>query len=77
MSVQEGKILNLLLRHSGTVVPREALYYGIWGRTGAGSRVVDMHVSKLRSKLESLQRDLPESNRVKIATVHGEGYYIR
>ena len=77
LSAQERKILSFLVRNGGAAVPREALYYGIWGATGAGSRVVDMHVSKLRSKLRDLQRDLSEEERISIITTRGEGYCIR
>jgi DNA-binding response OmpR family regulator len=77
LSAQERKILSFLLRTPGAAVPREALYYGIWGTRGTGSRVVDMHISKLRSKLKDLQRDLPGGDRLSIITMRGEGYCIR
>ncbi len=77
LSAPERKILSSLIRHSGAVVPREALYYRIWGVAGTGSRVVDMHISRLRNKLKSLQRDLPPGEKVAIITVRGEGYCIR
>lgn len=77
LSAQETKILALLLRDPGAIVPREAMYYGIWGKTGSGSRVVDMHVSRLRNKLASIQRSVPQRERLAIKTARGEGYVLR
>jgi DNA-binding response OmpR family regulator len=77
LTAQEGKILSLLLRNPGSAVPREALYYAIWGRTGGRSRVADMHISKLRKKLARLQKEIPTGQRVEIASVSREGYAIR
>jgi len=54
-------------------VSREALYYGIWGRSAAGqSRAVDMHIASLRKKLRRL---FPESGDC-IRSVRGVGYLI-
>ena len=77
LSAQERKILSFLIRNNGDVVPREALYYGIWGSSAEGSRAVDVHISKLRNKLKRLQRDLSPGKRVAITTIRGEGYSIR
>ncbi len=77
ISFQEGRILAMLLRHRGAVVPREALYYSIWGKNGAGSRVVDMHIAALRRKLTDVQRHLSANERVRIGTARREGYFIR
>ena len=76
VTVQEQRIFSMLVRHEGTTVPREALYYAIWGTTGDTSRVVDLHISKLRSKMAVLQESIPQQNRVRIVTVRGEGYVI-
>lgn len=76
ISAQERKILALLCRHPGVAVHREALYYAIWGKTGDTSRVVDMHISKLRRKLAELQNGLPETNRIELKTLRGEGYAL-
>jgi len=77
ISAQERKIFSLLCRHPGVVVPREALYYSIWGRVDANSRVVDVHISRLRRKLSLLQTHLPEAERIEVTTSRGEGYAIR
>jgi len=77
LSAQERKILSFLIRKAGDTVPREALYYGIWGYAAEGSRAVDMHISKLRNKLKHLQRNIKPGKRVTITTIRGEGYTIR
>ncbi len=76
LSVQEYRILSLLIRQEGTAVPREALYYGIWGKLGGNSRAVDVHISKLRAKIAGLQSGIPREHRAEIVSIHGEGYAI-
>ncbi|MBN1687005.1 MAG: response regulator transcription factor [Spirochaetales bacterium] len=77
LSAQEMKILALLLRHPRVVVPREALYYAIWGKAGTGSRTVDVHISSLRKKLAGLQCSLQPEERIEIKTARRLGYVIR
>ena len=68
----EFSMLELLVRRAGTAIPRLELLEAVWGyrpeRT-SDSRVVDVHVSRLRSKLE----DDPE-NPTLILTARGTGY---
>ncbi|RKX79565.1 MAG: hypothetical protein DRP87_02685 [Spirochaetes bacterium] len=74
ISVQEYTILKVLIQNRGTVVPREALYYALWGKPGGDSRVVDMHISSLRKKIKSL---VPESKlKGTIKTARKSGYII-
>lgn len=73
LSLQEARILRLLLHQRGEPVPREALFYAVWGRPPTGeSRVVDVHVSNLRGKLRRL---FPES-RGCLRSVRGVGYLL-
>jgi DNA-binding response OmpR family regulator len=73
LCAQEQGILRLLAANAGVPVSREALYYGIWGRSAAGqSRAVDMHIASLRKKLRAL---FPESGDC-IRSVWGVGYLI-
>ncbi len=72
LSHQEYKICQSLLKNRGQIVPREVLYYAIWGKPSDSSRVVDVHISSLRKKLESL---LLESKGC-ISSVRGCGYVI-
>ena len=76
ISYQEFRIFKLLAEHEGTPVPRESLYYTIWGRPDPKSRVVDMHVSKLRKKLQSLLNGAADSGGALISSVRGEGYAL-
>jgi DNA-binding response OmpR family regulator len=74
VSLPEYRILAALLRHRSEPVPREVLYYAIWGRSGQGrSRVVDVHVSSLRRKLLGL---FPESAGC-LRCLRGAGYLLR
>jgi hypothetical protein len=73
LCAQERSILRLLAANRGEPVSREALYYGIWGRSAAKeSRVADMHIASLRRKLRRL---FPESGQC-IRSVRGVGYLI-
>lgn len=76
VSMQEYRILKLLMRHPGEIVPREALHYTIWGKPRPGSRGVDMHLSKIRKKLRIIQAEIPEDKKIKIVTVRGDGYLL-
>ncbi|TVR32604.1 MAG: winged helix family transcriptional regulator [Spirochaetaceae bacterium] len=73
LSAAEYRILQLLLRYAGEVVSRESLYYAIWGRGGANSRTVDVHISSLRCKLRTLASD---AGSCAIQSVRGEGYLL-
>lgn len=68
----EFNLLELLFKHSGEPVSRAEILQQLWGyapRRIADMRVVDVHVARLRAKVESDQRN-PEF----ILTVRGVGY---
>jgi two-component system alkaline phosphatase synthesis response regulator PhoP len=66
----EFELLHALARHRGRVLSREQLIEQVWGYDYYGDeRVVDVHVGRMRKKLE----DDPE-NPTLIATVRGAGY---
>ncbi len=70
LSAREMKLLQFLLEHRGEVVGRDELLGAVWGHTSAPlTRTVDMHVAKLRKKIE----DDPANPR-HIITVHRAGY---
>ncbi len=70
LSRKELELLRYFLEHEGRVLPREELLDGVWGADAYPStRTVDMHVLKLRRKLEPD----PEGP-VHLLTVHGVGY---
>jgi DNA-binding response OmpR family regulator len=71
LSHPELLLLRALLKNRGRIVPREVLFYALWGKPPSKpSRVVDMHISSLRRKLGTLLFSNP------IATVRGMGYFI-
>ncbi len=70
LSRQELELLRAFLGHVGTTLPREKLLDLAWGRDEfPTTRTVDMHVLKLRKKIE-LDPEDPQH----IVTVHGVGY---
>ena len=67
---KECKVLELLHKNFGELIPRETLMQEVWINEGViTGRSLDMFVSKLRKKLS---RD-PE---LRITNVHGKGYKL-
>ncbi|MCK5199877.1 MAG: response regulator transcription factor [Spirochaetales bacterium] len=75
ISIEEYKILKMLIQNLGEPVPREALYFVLPGNHKKNSRVVDMHISNLRKKIQQL-RIKSESACGNIKSVRGYGYII-
>jgi len=72
LSAREFQLLAYFLRHRGEVVTREALLEQVWGyQQMPFTRTVDMHIAKLRKKIESD----PAAPRL-IITVHRLGYKL-
>ena len=70
LSAREIALLEHLIVHRGEVVTREELLRGVWGYESLPlTRTVDMHVAKLRRKIEPNPME-PTF----IVTVHGAGY---
>ncbi len=68
----EFDILHALARHAGRVLSREQLIEQVWGYDYYGDeRVVDVHIGRLRKKLEEDAGD-PET----VITVRGVGYRL-
>jgi DNA-binding response OmpR family regulator len=68
LTATEARILELLMRRSPTVITRRTIAVQVWEEEAdaVGSNTIDVHVGRLRSKLEgSLAR---------IETVRGSGY---
>lgn len=73
LTSKEFDILELLIKNPGRVYSRENLLNIIWGYDYQGDiRTVDVHVHRLRDKLES-DPSAPDL----IATKWGVGYYIK
>lgn len=70
MTARELKLLKYFIEHRGQVVGREELLDSVWDYNEAPlTRTVDMHVAKLRKKVE----DTPAEPKY-IVTVHRVGY---
>jgi two-component system alkaline phosphatase synthesis response regulator PhoP len=62
---KEFALLELLTKHAGELVTREAIYTSIWGReVVVGDRTIDVHIRKLRQKIGEQH----------IHTIKGVGY---
>lgn len=68
LSFKEYSLLLILLEADGKVVSREELLTKVWGEFYEESRTLDVHIRKLRVKLEN--------SGVKIETVKNIGYKI-
>jgi DNA-binding response OmpR family regulator len=73
LTTKEFELLRLMMAHPNRVFSRDALLEHIWGYDYFGSsRTVDMHISRLRDKIE----DDPTSPTY-IVTVRGVGYKFK
>lgn len=69
---REFRLLEFLVRHADQVVTRTMLFEEVWNYRSVGpTNVIDMHISKLRRKLD------PDSSESVIRTVRGAGYMLR
>ena len=74
VTAAERALLELLIRHSGETVSRDALFYALWGTEGGSSRLVDVYVSRLRRRLREV---LPSESLVDpLRSVRGRGYTL-
>ena len=72
LTATEFRLLEMLASNRGRVVSRETLLARVWGYAAADTRTVDMHVFRLRRKIE---KD-PE-NPALLHTVRGRGYRLQ
>jgi DNA-binding response OmpR family regulator len=73
LSSRELRLLAFFIAHKDEVIDRDVLLSGVWDLEDAPiTRTVDVHVSKLRKKLE----DDPTNPRF-LVTVHRAGYKLR
>ena len=72
LTATEFKLLELLMRRAGRVVPRDAIVDAVWGNLDdIGENTLDVFISMLRNKVDKN----PESKL--IHTVRGVGYMVR
>ncbi|MFN7930173.1 MAG: response regulator transcription factor [Blastocatellia bacterium] len=70
LSQREFRLLKYFIEHRGEVITREQLLDAVWGYDRFPlSRTVDMHIAKLRQKIEALP-----SHPIWLITIHGSGY---
>ncbi|HEY3414614.1 MAG TPA: winged helix-turn-helix domain-containing protein [Armatimonadota bacterium] len=68
LTFKEYELLKFLVTHSGRVFSRESLLEQVWGYDyWGGSRTIDVHIRRIRSKL-------PAATASRIETVHQVGY---
>ena len=73
LTAKEFDLMELFIRNPGRVYSRENLLNVVWGYEYAGDyRTVDVHVRRLREKLE-----LDSANPTYILTKWGVGYYLK
>lgn len=69
---KEFELLSYLVRNKGIILSREQLLQAVWNYDFAGdTRIVDVHIAKLRDKIEKDKR-----NPKYIQTVFGFGYKL-
>ena len=69
---KEAQVLDLLERNPGRVVTRKFLLENVWGyKDGARTRTLDVHISRLRDRIEA---DPKEPKLIK--TVRTGGYVL-
>ena len=71
ISMREAQIIQFFAANPNRVISRDELYEKVWQdtMTDLGTRTIDMHIAKLRAKIE---KDLTEPLIIK--TVRGAGY---
>lgn len=71
LKAKEYALLDCLYRHKNTIVKKEVLFDEVWGDTFFSDSTLNVHIRKLREKLEE------DPNKPKlIKTVWGTGYYL-
>jgi two-component system alkaline phosphatase synthesis response regulator PhoP len=70
LTLKEYELLEILLKNKDRVLKREYLLQVLWDYAdGVNTRVLDVHISKLREKIET-----DPKNPIYIKTVRGVGY---
>lgn len=73
LTTREVELIRYLLAHANEPVSRDVLLHNVWRyELSTNTRTVDVHISKLRSKIES-QPDDPKY----LVTLHGVGYMLK
>jgi len=69
---REFRLLELLMRNHGQVLPRDVILERVWGiESDISENNLDVHIRMLRKKISTLSED------ELIVTVRGVGYYVK
>ena len=71
LTTREYELLLLLLQHPRQVLTREQILDRLWGDTSVDSNAIEVHIARLRDKLEA------NGEARLIQTVRGAGYALR
>lgn len=71
LKAKEFALINCLYNHKNTIVKKEVLFDEVWGDAFFSDSTLNVHIRKLREKLEENPND-PKL----IKTVWGTGYYL-
>ena len=71
LKAKEYALLDCLYRHKNSIVKKEVLFDEVWGDSFFSDSTLNVHIRKLREKLE----EEPNEPRL-IKTVWGTGYYL-
>lgn len=71
LKAKEYALLDCLYQHKNSIVKKEVLFDEVWGDTFFSDSTLNVHIRKLREKLE----EEPNEPRL-IKTVWGTGYYL-
>ena len=71
LKAKEFALLNCLYQHKNTIVKKDVLFDEVWGDSFFSDSTLNVHIRKLREKLEENPND-PKL----IKTVWGTGYYL-
>jgi two-component system response regulator MprA len=71
LTTREYELLLLFLRHPRQVLTREQILDYVWGDAGVDSNAIEVHIARLRDKLEAASEERL------IQTVRGAGYALR
>jgi two-component system, OmpR family, response regulator MprA len=71
LTTREYELLLLFLRHARQVLSREQILEAIWGNADVDTNAIEVHIRRLREKLES------EGESRLIQTIRGAGYALR
>ena len=71
LKAKEFKLFQYLFEHKNTIVTKEQLFYNVWGDYNFSDGTLNVHVRKLREKIE----EVPNEPKI-IKTIWGTGYIL-